>query len=75
MEQYTHQLANELRQVAPKAAEQVFDTVYFGGGTPTILPPTALASLLNTLRSSYTLTQDAEITLECNPATANEHAF
>ena len=75
MEQYTHRLADELRHSAPTATAQTFDTVYFGGGTPTILPPTRLASLLQTVKQHYTLTPDAEITLECNPATADHADF
>ena len=75
MEQYTHRLADELRRAAPTATAQTFDTVYFGGGTPTILPPTRLASLLQTVKQHYTLTPDAEITLECNPATADHADF
>ena len=75
MEQYTARLAAELRHTAPTASAQAFDTVYFGGGTPTTLPPSALTHLLQTVRSCYTLTPDAEITLECNPATADAADF
>lgn len=75
MEQYTTSLAAELRQTAPAARNAVFDTVYFGGGTPTILPPAMLTTLLRTVKEFYPLTADTEITLECNPATADQAAF
>lgn len=42
-------------------------SVYFGGGTPSILPPDLLASILNKLHAHFPLTPDAEITLEANP--------
>lgn len=45
------------------------DTVYFGGGTPSLLPPAHIAQMLDTLRERITLAEDAEITLEANPLT------
>ncbi|WP_343700298.1 radical SAM family heme chaperone HemW [Chitinophaga sp.] len=42
-------------------------TIYFGGGTPSLLPPVAISSLLDTLRRHYNVQPDAEITLEANP--------
>ena len=47
------------------------DTVYFGGGTPTLLSADQLEELLSTVRASYSVSPDAEITAECNPATAD----
>lgn len=46
------------------------DTIYLGGGTPSLMGPEAIASLLASLRQSFTLSSDAEITLEVNPTTA-----
>ncbi len=48
------------------------DTVYFGGGTPSILGSDALSDLLTTVKKSFKVTEDAEITLEINPEDANE---
>ena len=45
------------------------DTIYIGGGTPTLLPPAQLVRILELLRDKYIITDDAEITVECNPAT------
>ncbi len=42
-------------------------TLYLGGGTPSLLYPPELDSLLDTVSDNYTLTSDAEITLEANP--------
>lgn len=44
------------------------DTLYFGGGTPSLLGGRRLAALLGGVRQRFTLTADAEITLEANPA-------
>ena len=45
------------------------DTVYFGGGTPSLLPPEDIGRLIAACRDSFTLADDAEITLETNPET------
>ncbi|AWO01715.1 coproporphyrinogen III oxidase [Chitinophaga alhagiae] len=42
-------------------------TIYFGGGTPSLLPPPVISGLLDTLRCHYNVQPDAEITLEANP--------
>lgn len=45
-------------------------SVFFGGGTPTVLPAEALVRILETVRRTYEVRSDAEITVECNPGTA-----
>lgn len=45
-----------------------FDTVYFGGGTPSILEPTMLVRILDEARRRFTILPGAEITVECNPS-------
>ena len=48
----------------------VLETIYFGGGTPSLLPPHALATLLTSLRDAFPVTSfrdDVEVTLEANP--------
>lgn len=48
-------------------ASRVLHTVYFGGGTPSILPIEDIAAILKTITTIYTIDSDAEITLEANP--------
>lgn len=47
-------------------------TLYFGGGTPSILDPSQLGRILEQLREQYEFLPDAEITIECNPGTLTE---
>lgn len=47
--------------------DRYISTLYFGGGTPSLLSPDALQVLIDTVAGSYTLASDAEITLEANP--------
>ena len=51
------------------------DTVYFGGGTPSLLPAEMIAEMLGTIRQRCCLADDAEITLEANPLTATAEAL
>ena len=46
-------------------------SLYFGGGTPTLLSPDQFKKIFSALRDSFDITNDAEITVECNPTTAD----
>ena len=50
-------------------------TIFFGGGTPSLLSPTQFASIFKSLRACFALTQDAEITIEANPGTVTYEAL
>ena len=47
------------------------ETVFFGGGTPSLLSGEQMAAILDALRDHYPIDADAEITTECNPGTAD----
>ncbi len=48
-----------------------FDTVYFGGGTPSLLEVSQIEKILNSLYKNFCISQDVEITVEANPGTVN----
>lgn len=48
-------------------------TVFFGGGTPTMLPATALSRLLSAVAERFEMEPDAEVTTEANPETLSPH--
>lgn len=50
----------------------VVNTVYMGGGTPTVLPEKLLLKIIQTIQDSFSLAPDVEFTIEVNPGTANE---
>lgn len=74
-ERYVAALMRDLIATAPKAQAYTVDTVYIGGGTPTLLAGESLAMLLDTVRRHYALSPCAEITVECNPTTLTEGLF
>jgi oxygen-independent coproporphyrinogen-3 oxidase len=55
---------------APWAAARRLDTVFLGGGTPSLATPDEIAALLDGLRAAFGLEDGAEVTIECNPESA-----
>jgi oxygen-independent coproporphyrinogen-3 oxidase len=66
--EYVECVRRELHAVDRKS-ERALETVYLGGGTPSLLPPDAIAALLATVTGAFpgTTSDEAEITLEANP--------
>jgi len=52
-----------------------FDTIYFGGGTPSLLTEAELAAIFEELYKHFTFSENCEITLEANPGTINKEKF
>ena len=52
-----------------------FDSVYLGGGTPSLLPGEAIDRLLQLLRERFAISEDAEVTLEANPEDVTPEAI
>lgn len=70
MRAYTRAMLTEMEGTATRAENTVFDTVFFGGGTPSLLPIDCIALLLERAKDLFRIETSAEITLEANPATA-----
>ena len=49
--------------------EREVDSIYLGGGTPTVLEPAQLQRLFDAVRAKFSVTRDAEVTVECAPGT------
>ena len=72
---YCAALCAQMDRYAPLCGDYEVDTVYFGGGTPTSLPSGLLCELLQHVKARFCVCEHAEITAECNPATANAADF
>lgn len=68
---YVQALCREAAQRAPQWAEMRFDSLYIGGGTPTVLAAEAIEKLLVACRQYLDLARDAEISIEANPGTVD----
>lgn len=72
---YIQALQYDLEQTLPMIWGRPIHTVFFGGGTPSLLSAEAIEQILSMLRSHTALVPDAEITLEANPGTAEAARF
>ena len=68
-ERYVASLESEIRSTG--RGEQA-DTIFFGGGTPSLLDPTEVGRLIAACRDNFDVAPDAEITLETNPETSSQ---
>ena len=66
-EGYMYALVDHIKEAGQRAPGYIVDTVYFGGGTPTIFGAEGMAAVLTAIRKSFDVSADAEITFEANP--------
>lgn len=69
---YTAALITEMRLYSPLIKEKTFDTVFIGGGTPSLLPAGLISRIMDEARECFDIADDAEITIECNPESIDE---
>lgn len=55
--------------------ETPVDTIYFGGGTPSLVPPAEIGRLLEAIREKHDVSPDCEVTLEVNPGTVDRQSL
>ena len=65
---YVDALETEIRRAGDGADA---DTIFFGGGTPSLLEPEEVGRLIDACRASFAISPDAEVTLETNPETVS----
>lgn len=68
---YLSALHKEIALASERFPARVCDTVFIGGGTPSILSPAEISGLLDALQAAFTIAKDAECTIECNPGTVD----
>ncbi len=71
-ESYFACLYRELKGRALSLKDRTFDTVYFGGGTPSIVSPELIVGAIRQVKNCFNLNPNAEITIEINPGTVDE---
>lgn len=70
-EAYVKELLREIRGAFSLSGEYEIATVFFGGGTPSILKSGQVEAILSLLKEQYPFQEHAEITIEANPGTVN----
>ena len=74
-ERYVAALIADLEQSVPRVYGRKINSVFFGGGTPSLFSPESIQTILNAVNMLTPLTFDAEITLEANPGTVDSAHF
>jgi putative oxygen-independent coproporphyrinogen III oxidase len=74
-ERWTRALLADLDRQAALAPEYEVVSVFFGGGTPSLMPPGTVAALIERVRALWPVAPDLEITLEANPNSAEAERF
>jgi oxygen-independent coproporphyrinogen-3 oxidase len=74
-ERYVAAVVSEIDSYAQISAPDLVDTIYFGGGTPSLLSSDQLQRLLETIHQRFKVTEDVEITLEMNPGTVTNESL
>jgi len=75
LERIFDDLEDDLARDQASVAERPVSSIFFGGGTPSLLDPATIAATLELLDARLTLTRDVEITLEANPGTVDAARF
>ena len=72
---YIEGLIGELEQACTRLGTRAVSTIFFGGGTPTLLPPDQLARILRAIENRFEITEECEITTEANPDSVNSRSL
>jgi oxygen-independent coproporphyrinogen-3 oxidase len=74
-DEYIDALIHEIDLTAPSASDRPLQSVFFGGGTPSLFSPQQFATLITAIRTKLSLQGDAEVTMEANPGAVEHGSF
>lgn len=74
-QRWHHALLKELETLAAQMPPQQAVSIFFGGGTPSLMPPDTVAALIARVKALFPSAQEPEITLEANPTSVEAHNF
>jgi oxygen-independent coproporphyrinogen III oxidase len=72
-EEFSKSLSKELFLRSVGNEDKKVDTIYFGGGTPSVMDPKNIDAILQDINYFYSVSSNAEITIECNPNSLTAH--
>lgn len=71
---YIESIINEIKSYGDfLQSKYIVDTIYFGGGTPSILDPNNISKIIDTINDEFEVDKDSEISMEANPKTLTSH--
>ncbi|MBO7526904.1 MAG: radical SAM family heme chaperone HemW, partial [Clostridia bacterium] len=69
---YVDFLLKEIKNKSKIFNKKICNTIYFGGGTPSLLNDGLIKKILKEIKKNYNISNNPEISIECNPCTINE---
>ena len=72
---WTSALTHEILRISDEIGPRVLNSIFFGGGTPSLMAPETVAAVIDTARAAWTPANDMEITLEANPTSVEAGRF
>ncbi len=66
---------HEIQRTAAANPDEVLDTIFFGGGTPSLMAPETVDAVISTARAAWRCANDVEITMEANPGSVEAGRF
>ena len=72
MDSYMNAICTHIREAGALAPGYLVDTIYFGGGTPSLFGAEGMIAILSTIRKSFDVARTAEITFEANPDSVSD---
>lgn len=74
-DRWRHALVGEIRRYASLTRENIVHSVFFGGGTPSLMPVETVQSVIDVITNEWPVANDIEITLEANPTSVDATRF
>jgi putative oxygen-independent coproporphyrinogen III oxidase len=72
---FVRAFASEIEITAERAPGREVNSIFFGGGTPSLMQPATVASILDAIAKHWTVAPDVEVTLEANPTSVEAQRF
>ena len=66
---------SEVERISRETGPRTVSTVFFGGGTPSLMDPATVAAVLDAIRAAWPVANDLEVTLEANPGSVETERF
>ena len=73
--QWLRSYLSEINRVSKNTSSRVLDSVFFGGGTPSLIEPWVINDILNEIQKHWTTKDNFEVTLEANPGSVDAKNF
>jgi oxygen-independent coproporphyrinogen-3 oxidase len=72
---YVRAIESELAATAQRVPDRTVSTIFFGGGTPSLMQPSSVQAILDTIGKHWSVAPDVEVTLEANPTSVDSTRF